>query len=143
MANGKYDKYIVTELKPVSTNVGGRPDFKPDEIQFVIALSNAIVKGASYIESAWIFPGNLKRGEADVGPHKHDFDEILAMFGSNTEDVHDLGGEMLLTLGGEEHIMNKSFIAFIPAGLEHGPMKWLSMKRPVFHFTAGNTTEYH
>jgi len=42
-----------------------------------------------------------------------------------------------LWIDGERHVMDRSFVASIPAGLEHGPINFRSIDRPIFHFAAG------
>jgi hypothetical protein len=141
MQKTKYGKYIVTEIKrniveapwnpPQPTagkNTGGR----------FLFLDSEVVEGAFYMECTWVLPRpkeDLSRGGASA--HIHDYDEVIAFFGTNPEDFHDLGAEFELWLGDEKHVMTKSFIAFIPSGLSHGPSRFLRVDRPVFHVTTG------
>ena len=115
MPKTKYGKYIVNKLiqpaeepgwnPPVSAagkNKGGR----------VLYLDSQIVPGAFYMETVWIMPrpalspeeiaAAKKRGP---GSHSHDYDEVIAFFGTNHEDPSDLGAEVELWLGDEKHII--------------------------------------
>jgi hypothetical protein len=137
----KYGKYIVTELKPeiveapwsppqpvAGKNRGGRFMF----------LDSELVPGAFYVECTWVLPRpkeQLARGGAEA--HTHDYDEVIAFFGTDPRDFHDLGAEFELWLEDEKHTLTRSFIAFIPRGLRHGPSRFTRVDRPVFHFTAG------
>ena len=147
MPKTKYGKYIVNKLiqpaeepgwnPPVSAagkNKGGR----------VLYLDSQIVPGAFYMETVWIMPrpalspeeiaAAKKRGP---GSHSHDYDEVIAFFGTNHEDPSDLGAEVELWLGDEKHIITKTSLVFIPAGLKHCPLIFLRVDRPVFHYTTG------
>jgi len=147
MPKTKYGKYIINKLiqpteepdwnPPVSAagkNKGGR----------VLYLDNQIVPGAFYMETVWVMPrpplsaadikAAKKRGP---GSHSHDYDEVIAFFGTDHNDPYDLGAEVELWLGDEKHIITKTSLVFIPAGLKHCPLIFLRVDRPVFHYTTG------
>jgi hypothetical protein len=141
MAETKYGKYIITELKrkfqsPYETTI------RPEDQTEILALDDSVIKGAFFVESLWFWPERANKTESDVEPHKHDYDEVLAMFGTNLEDPHDLCGEVEAWLGDEKHIINKSCIIYIPKGLQHGPFKFTRLDKPVFHFGIGLTKKY-
>ncbi|GAI16848.1 unnamed protein product, partial [marine sediment metagenome] len=69
--------------------------------------------------------------------HSHDYDEILGFFGSDMEDIRDLGGEVELWLEDEKHIINKSCLVFIPKGMKHCPLYFKRIDKPIFHFSVG------
>lgn len=145
MTESKYGKYIVSALKSniveapwsppvtsVSKGKGGR----------LLFLDEEVVPGAFYLECVWIVPPDSpealeRRRNISVQPHSHDYDEVLCFFGTNQEDFYDLGGEIELWLGDEKHVITKSSIVFIPAGLQHCPLRFLRVDRPIFHFTGG------
>lgn len=139
MAESRYGKYIVTELKrdiieaPWSPPASEAGKGRSGRILF---LDSEVVPGAFYVECVWIIPPPRPRG-ASVQPHTHDYDEVIGFFGTNPDDVHDLGGEVELWLGDEKHAITKSCMVFIPAGLQHCPLSFLKVDRPIFHFTAG------
>jgi hypothetical protein len=141
MTETKYGKYIITELKrKFSSPYEG--EYKSEDQTEILALDDSIIKGAFVVESLWFWPERIKRTEPDVQPHQHDYDEVLAMFGTNLEDPHDLCGEVEAWLGDEKHIINKSCIIYIPKGLRHGPFKFTRLNRPVFHFGIGLAKKY-
>ena len=142
MAETKYGKYIITELKPTG-EADWRPPFEPDELRFIIDLDDSVFKGAPYMETAWIMPGIAKRTEPDVEAHTHnDYDEIIGNFGTNMDDIYDLGGEMEIWIGDEKHLITRSCFIIIPKGVQHGPIRWNRCERPVFHMTYGNAPKY-
>jgi hypothetical protein len=145
MAESKYGKYIVTELKknikeaPWSPPVTSVSKGKGGRLFFV---DNEVAPGAFYLECVWIMPA--PKGESakvpprvSVKPHTHDYDEVLSFFGTNPDDFYDLGGEVELWLGDEKHMLTKSCIVFIPKGLQHCPLTFHRVDRPIFHFTSG------
>jgi hypothetical protein len=68
-------------------------------------------------------------------PHKHDYDEVVGFFGSNPDGPYDLNAEVEFWLGDEQYILTKSTLLFIPEGLTHCPLRVLSVRQPIFHFT--------
>ena len=138
MAETKYSKYVITELKPKG-HASWEPAYRGDEIKSMLYLDDDVVKGAFYVEAAWFFPGMVIQDDSQdtVKPHLHDYDEVQALFGTNLEDPYDLGGELEFWIDGEKQIITKSCLIFLPKGLQHGPIYWRRMDRPVFHFVAG------
>lgn len=148
----KYGKYIISRLKeniveapwspPVSKvekGRGGRLLFLDDEV----------VKGAFYLECAWLVPPHMytkeqqdRRKGISVKAHTHEYDEVLAFFGTNPADFYDLGGEVELYLGDEPHTITRSSIIFVPAGLQHCPLTFKRIDTPIFHFTSGPGKTY-
>lgn len=152
MADSKYGKYIINKLQqpveeapwnpPVTAagkGTGGR----------VLYLDNDVIPGAFYMETVWIMPrpaltkeqveAAKKRGP---GPHTHKIDEVIAFFGTNHNDPYDLGAEVELWLGDEQHIITKTSLVFVPAGLKHCPLVFRKVERPVFHYTTFAGKQY-
>jgi len=148
MAKTKYGKYIVSTLKRPTTeapwsppNLGGVSKGKGGRVFY---LDNSIVPGAFYMECVWVMPrpagtvpGGATGRRVGTEPHAHDYDEVIAFIGTDNNDPYDLGAEVELWLGDEKHIITKSSLVFIPAGLKHCPLTFLKVDRPVFHFTTG------
>ena len=148
MAETKYGKYIISEYNPPAIeapwsppNLGPAGKGKGGRVLY---LDNDVVPGAFYTECVWVMPrppltekeieSAKKRG---TGPHAHDYDEVIAFIGTNNDDPYDLGAEVELWLGDEKHIINKTSLVFIPAGLKHCPLTFLRVDKPVFHYTTG------
>ena len=111
----------------------------------LISLDSDVRKGAFYMETAWYWPGKWpesKGEEGVVGEHVHDYDEAIAYIGTNPDDPYDLAGEVELWVDGKQNILNRSFVAFVPAGIKHCPLKINRVDRPIFHFTAGMSRSY-
>jgi hypothetical protein len=142
----KYGKYIVTDLKQnileagwTPKNIKGAGKGKGGRILF---LDSEVVPGAFYVETVWLYPQKGAPSGEPTEPHKHDWDEILAFFGTNIDDPYDLGGEIELWLEDEKHILTKTCIVFVPKGMMHCPLIVRRVDRPIFEFTTGPGTMY-
>jgi hypothetical protein len=96
------------------------------------------------MECVWVMPRPPLTVEAidkarRTGPmsHSHDYDEVIAFFGTDHDNPYNLGAEVELWLGDEKHIITKTSLVFIPAGLKHCPLIFLRVDKPVFHYTTG------
>ena len=139
MAETKYGKHIITEPKPNVWDLEeGNVKDGPDVVSPVVYLDNRVIDGAFYMEASWL----LKANKFSPPAHVHDFDEVIAFFGSDQKNPHDLYGEVELWLGDEKHILTKSCVVFIPKGLKHCPMLCLRADRPILLMSAGNTKNY-
>jgi hypothetical protein len=137
---GKYAKYIITKLAP-REEAPWTPVFKPDEVTTVLYLADQVIKGAFYVETAWFRPPLAASGTRGQS-HQHDFDEVLAFFGSDPGNPQDLGAEMEFQINGENHLINSSCLIFIPRQTPHGPPIFRRIDRPLFHFACGTGKDY-
>jgi hypothetical protein len=133
MEKSKYGANIVTE-----------PKLEEDDDSTIVSLDDSVIKGAFLVEGAWCFPGEVPTKEQgdQTGSHRHDFDEVLAFFGNNADNPQDLGAELEVWIGGEKHIVTKSCLIFVPKGVEHTPIYFENMTRPIFHFMCGMKGKY-
>jgi hypothetical protein len=163
MAENKYGKYIITELKKDIQLPGfrsgergmlgqGEVDGKRRFMEHVFWLDGEVIPGAFYGEAVWFWPQAMEGmprppireitpEEAEknpvLAPHSHPFPEILSYFGTDVNNPSDLGGEIEFWLEDEQYIFDKSFVVYIPAGVKHCPLRSRRMDRPMFHFTMG------
>jgi hypothetical protein len=142
----EWDKtYIVTQLKQEVGDAPWTPVFSDKEAMRLISLDGGVIKGAFYMETAWFWPGKwpeFKGKEGTVKEHSHEFSEAIAFIGTDPGDPYDLGGEVELWIDGKKNTIDKSFIAFIPAGTKHCPLIIKRVNKPIFHFTAGMGGSY-
>ena len=141
MAETKYGKYIITGARAQLFKAPGEKNLEEVENVLVANLDDSLIKGAPLLEAAWLMPEGFDK-QVPVQPHAHDFVEIMGSFGSDPQNPHDLGAETEIWLAGEKHVINESHILYIPKGLEHGPMKFTRIDRPVFHFGFGLGKKY-
>jgi hypothetical protein len=136
-----HGKYIVTRPKEniVVPEWGG--NLSPETSTRVMYLDSEVVPGAFYVECVWFWPTD-KEDKGSPAPHTHNYDEVLAFFGTDPNDTSDLGAVIELYIDGERNVMNQSFLAFIPAGIVHNPLNILQITRPVFHFATNHGKSY-
>jgi hypothetical protein len=159
MDESKYGKYIITGLKqrvvlPSFRHGQVVEDIKPGEkrmINHVIWMDSTQVPDSPfYTECVWFRTFNDATPEElelltvlpPLPAHTHPFEEIVTFFGSNPDDPEDLGGEVEFWLEDEQFILTKSFLAYVPAGMKHCPLKMRRVDRPMFHFTFGPGLNY-
>lgn len=138
--SGRYAANIV--------QVGGGPSMDPafKEIydrfaKRVIWIDGEVCPGAFQMNTAWYH--RVPDRDPIFGPHVHDdCDELIGFFSSNPDDPYDLGGEIEFTIGDEVHLLTRSSIIFVPAGVSHNPMRILKVDRPIFHFSVITKTAY-
>ncbi len=147
MAELKTGKYIITDIKPDKLFPGEKPwegrqsAGKRNMPTHVMWLDGEVIPGAFVSECVWIWPECASEKPA-AEAHTHDFTEAITFFGTNFEDPGDLCGEVELWLDGEKHILTRSFMAYIPAGMTHCPLIVRRAERPIFHFTVGLGGDY-
>ena len=138
MAETKYGQYIISELKP-GLNV---PEFRTeaaDRMTHFLWIGDDLIKGSLYMECVWIWKKSDSPGPE---PHTHGFNEILGFFGTNPDDIHDLGADLEIWLEDEKHVINRSCLIFIPKGMKHCPLRTTRLDRPVIHFALGTEGKY-
>lgn len=143
MTGRKYEKYIITEFKPglELPEFRGKPGVPSERSNFMMWLGDQIIEGSPYVEAVWLW-----KGAADPSggfpQHVHNYDEILGFFGTDTEDVYDLGGEIEFWLDDEKYLLTRSCLIFVPKGMKHCPIVFKRIDRPIFHFLFVTGGEY-
>ena len=110
-----------------------------------------VVPGSFQMNTSWYFrpnrPDDLEAAKNDSGmgsqrEHIHDSDEILGFYGTDPDDPYNLFGEVELFINGESHIITKSTLVFLPAGMAHCPLYINKVERPIFHFSIVTEAQY-
>ena len=131
MSESKYGKYVVTDLIVPEEKKKIAGDYAK-YAKRILWLDENVVEGAFHMNTAWY----LKAAETlEDKPHVHDADEIIGFFSNDPENPYDLGGELEMWLEDEKHIITKSALLFVPAGMKHCPLILKRVDRPIFHFT--------
>ena len=131
MAESKYGKYIVTELK-IPEHRQKVAEFYATYAKRILWMDDNVVEGAFHMNTSWFINASTT---TENEPHVHDTDEIIGFFGNNVDDPYDLGGEIEFWLEDEKHMLTRSCLLFMPAGMKHCPMVLRRVDRPIFHFT--------
>jgi hypothetical protein len=131
MADSRYGKYIVTELKIPEEKQKIASAYSKYATR-ILWMDENVVEGAFHMNTAWYLKANTTLEDST---HVHDTDEIIGFFGSDPQHPYDLGGEIEIWLEDEKHIINKTAMLFVPAGMKHCPLIIRRVDRPIFHFT--------
>ena len=114
-------------------------------------LDDDVVPGSIQMNTSWYLkpnrPDDPEAAKRDAGmgsfkEHTHDSDEILGFYGTDPDDPYNLFGEIELFIEGESHILTKSTMVFLPAGMEHCPLYINKLERPIFHFSLVMESKY-
>ena len=76
--------------------------------------------------------------------HKHEHAQYLCFIGGNPMDIRDFGAEVELYLGdeGEKHIIDKTTVVHVPAGLSHCPLNFTKVDKPIIFMDIYPAAEY-
>ena len=140
---GEYGKYIMSRLDlPARLSDPKAQENYERYAKRILWMDNDNVPGSFQVNASWYLKPNLfiideaiKTGVAFFDPHTHDVDEVAAFFGTDPEHPEELNGEIVFYMGGEKHVVTRSSLIFIPAGVPHGPMYIQKADKPIFHFS--------
>ncbi len=139
---GKNAKYAVdkTKANPKYPSFEIKSDSKI--VKPVITVDSEVIPGAQfYADTKWIVPG--AKGEIKLcESHTHEFGEMLGFFGYNYDNIQDLGAEIEITIDNEKNLMDRSFAAYVPPGIQHGPVVVRNVKRPIFWVSSARAPNY-
>jgi hypothetical protein len=156
---GQYDKYICTTLQKRHLLPGPTPEQRDKlaadglriSMEHVLWIDDEVIPGAYYGESTWVWPSSYpnqatkeelaKRStnNAPMFPHVHDFPELLSWWGTDPDHPEDTSS-MGMLMEDEEIPLDRSWVAYIPAGMKHMPTRSPGgriTQRPVCHWTSG------
>ena len=76
--------------------------------------------------------------------HKHEHAQYLCFIGGNPMDIRDFGAEVELYLGeeGEKHIITKTTVVHVPAGVSHCPLNFVRVDKPIIFMDIYPAAEY-
>ena len=138
MAERKYEKYILTDLK-LPANVEMREREYNTRATRILWLEDEIMAGASSVILSWYWKATEKEGSPS---HVHDFDEVIGLIGSDPQNPRDLGGEVEFWLEDEKYLLTKSCLIFAPKGLRHCPLRVTRVERPILFLAFSTSTKY-
>lgn len=133
---GKYDELFLTHALECGADMVNEGDAAgevlPDNLSVPWALMRAqeVPKATAYVTTSWIHPVDDGR-ILWVHEHDHDYDEILMFMGNDPDNPDDLGGEIFMTIEGEEHRLTTTSSVFIPKGTKHCPLGFYKVTRPI------------
>ncbi|HTY82453.1 MAG TPA: hypothetical protein VMB24_06685 [Dehalococcoidales bacterium] len=124
----KYSIIYTTKAKsddppPISTMKSSR----------ILHIEDDMARGAFYVDYVWLYKGY---GVLGAPEHTHDYEELIAMIGSDPEHPREIGGILSMDLEGEPYYVTQSSLICIPRQVKHCPWKFLDVRRPTLVFTA-------
>ena len=138
---GEYSKFYVQDLQAPPNML--TPDFEKiynNFAQRILWMDGNVCPGAFQMNTAWYKA--VPERDPIFPEHEHPYTEIVGFFGSNPDDPYDLGATIEFGLNGEMRRLTRSTMLFIPSGMKHGPVRVVSVDRPVFHFSVVMNAEY-
>ena len=143
---GKYGYLFMQDLKLPPSREASQAGYKTfgERVHWVDGNN---IPGAFQMNTCWWYKENRERtlsnpNSQTAKPHFHEYKEILGFYGSNPEDPWDLGGEVEFWVDGEQHILTRSTMVFLPPNVPHCPLIINRVDRPIFHFSIVNKTKY-
>lgn len=136
--DSKYGKFIVSILQMPADKQQIAAEYAMYATR-ILWLDENVVPGAFHMNTAWYLKA---AATLENTAHVHDTDEIIGFFGNNASNPYDLGGEIEIWLGDEQHLLTRSCMIFVPAGLKHCPLILRRVDRPIFHFTTVPGRQY-
>jgi hypothetical protein len=127
MAKQDYSKYLVqVPMREVAANLNVKGVSVPTRTY----MSNRLVPGSNmYVEFSWIYQ---MPQPAEVVPavHRHSYEQVTMMIGTNADNPEDLGGEVEFEMGGQKMVSDRTNALYIPSNIEHGHVTWKKFTRP-------------
>lgn len=133
MAERIYAKNFIHAGRPDSVKLPAyRTSLDAKSTRSLAYIDETTVPGADFgVENIWFFPGgSVEQKIMDANTEK--FDRFIGFYSNNYADVRDLCAEVEISIDGEKHNVTNSFVAFVPAGIEVGPITIRNITQPVF-----------
>jgi hypothetical protein len=137
---GEFGKLIIQDLQEPVWFTDKMKEHYKTYAERILYVDNNVIPGAFQMNTSWFFSATPENPA--LGEHVHEFDEMLGFYGSDPGDPHNLGGEIVIHIGGEKHVLLKSALIFIPRGMKHMPLSVERVDRPIFHFSVAMNPEY-
>lgn len=134
-----YDHLFVTHMQECADDMVNEGEAAGDPLPPNLSDPYGLMRSADvdsskvFMAYSWVHP--TSEPVFWVHEHVHEFDEVLMWMGSDPDNLHDLGGDLYMTIEGEKHVVNTTGSVYIPAGTRHCPLGFEVVRRP-FTFIA-------
>jgi hypothetical protein len=134
LSKSKYARYIVYGTPPDIKRPDYMRPFDPQYTRPMAYIDNTVIPDAEFgCDTRWLLPGDKsKTGELMMDAHTLPHGTSIVFSAMNYDDITDLRAEVELWIGGEKHIIDKSFGAYIPPDVEQGPMIIRNIEKQIF-----------
>ena len=130
-ATSKYGRYIVYGTDPAIKRPGYMRPLDAEFSRPMAYIDQTIIPDAEFgCDTRWLLPGGPAQTIMDehVLPHG----TSIACITMNYDEITDLCAEVELWIGGEKHVINKGFWAYIPPDVAQGPMIVRNVTKQMF-----------
>lgn len=127
---------------------------------YMAPLEPQYTKGMAYVDETivadcefgcdtfWILPGARRSsGQMIMDAHTEPYGTAFYLNAMNYDDITDLCAEAEFWIGGEKQVITKSFGAYIPPGVEQGPLILRNVEKQIFfmmsHAVGKGITKWH
>jgi hypothetical protein len=130
----KNARYMVTGYKKDAKRPAYMRQMDPKYARPIAYIDNEVVPDAEFgCDTMWLLPGERsKAGQVIMDVHTVPHGTSIVLNAMNYADITDLCAEVELWIGGEKHIINKSFGAYIPPNVKQGPMIIRNINQQIF-----------
>jgi hypothetical protein len=130
----KNSKYFVYGTKPGQTRKYYMLPYDTKYVKPMALVDDTVVPGCEFGgETLWLLPGDKsKTGYQMMKEHTVSHGTSIVFQAMNYPDITDLCAEVELWIGGEKHIINKAFGAYIPPDVKWGPMIIRNIQKQIF-----------
>jgi hypothetical protein len=130
----KNAKYFVYGTQPGQLRRYYMLPYDPKYVKPMALVDDTVVPGCEFgCETLWLLPGDKsKAGYEMMKPRTVSHGMSIVFNAMNYADITDLCAEVELWIGGEKHIINKNFGAYIPPDVKAGPMIIRNIQKQIF-----------
>lgn len=130
----KNAKYFVYGTQPGQSRKYYMLPYDPKYVRPMAYIDDTIVPGCEFgCETLWLLPGDKsKAGYQMMKEHSVSHGTSIVLNAMNYEDITDLRAEAELWVGGEKHIINKNFGAYVPPDVKCGPLIVRNIQKQIF-----------
>jgi hypothetical protein len=130
----KNAKYFVYGYSPKVKRPAYMHTLDPKYSRPMNYIDETVVPGAEFgCDTQWLLPGDKSKADQVIMDERTlPYGTSIVLSAMNYADITDLAGEAELWIGGEKHIITKSFGAFLPANVKAGPLIVHNIKQQTF-----------
>jgi hypothetical protein len=134
-ADLQYARYMVYGTRPGQKRRDFMLPYDPKYVRPMACIDETVIPDAEFgCETLWLLPGEKsKAGYRMMEAHTLPHGTSIVFAAMNYADITDLCAEVDLYIGGEKHVINKGFGAYIPPGVSQGPMVIRNITRQIFY----------
>ena len=128
-------KYFVYGTKPNQKRADYMLPYDTKYTRPMAYIDRTVIPDAEFgCETLWLLPGEKsKAGQLMMKAHTLRHGTSIVFNAMNFADITDLCAEVELWIGGEKHIIKKSFGAYIPPDVEQGPIIIRNITKQIFY----------